>query len=157
MADVQLCNHPGCDAPATQAYAWEWGEKGVTCPTHVTHLNQTAAATKRKVTLAPLQEAPTPPMTRDERTRLKAEVYTLEEELSDAKEQGAKLYAERNDLAAQLRRALARETELKTKLADVEADLAKVNDELDDKTASLQEAVSELTTLRGIVGDTAPA
>lgn len=113
------CDQPLCQENATHAYTWEWGQSGAVCPKHQVLLQQTSENLGRKVTFAPIDPAATPPITRDERVRMKAESLVLAEELAEAKLRGLEMYRQIELLTAQVQSLTVRNREAEAQLKDL--------------------------------------
>ncbi len=120
-ADLDKCEE--CDAPATLAYRWDWGQTGIVCAEHGALLQQKSVALSRGIVVHPRQAAAPIPIGRDERVRLQAEAIVLKEDLTAAQSAGEQLHTKNKDLQLQLSAAVTRERELKAQLQDVGAKL----------------------------------
>lgn len=138
-----------CGQPAVSAYTWEWGDTGHCCAVHQSVLqSQTAVQLGRSITFQPLTSAAPPPMTRDERTRLKGEVYALEEEIKDLKLRGSELYTENTQLTQRVQSLTVRGRETEAKLRDAQRELEQLHEEIERRAAEHGELVDEVTRLR---------
>jgi septal ring factor EnvC (AmiA/AmiB activator) len=149
------CDQAGCSEPAVSSYTWDWGAKGVCCATHQMLLQQSSEHLQRRVTFAPLNLAPAP-ITRDERAKLKGEVYALEMECVDLKDRGAALYRENTTLTRQLQALTVRQRETEAQRDDARGELAKLAKSLEKSQAEQGEQFDELSRLRTLekfVGD----
>lgn len=139
-----------CDEPATFAYQWDWGEKGVVCSTHATLLQQTAGQLSRTVQITPLVPAAGAPLQRDERTQLKAAALVLEEELEEAKSRGLDLYRQVQELTRTNHGLTVREREAKAQLKDRELEVINLQGKLEERDAEHGELVAEIERLRAL-------
>jgi transposase len=114
-----MCDQPLCQEQATHGYTWEWGQSGAVCARHQVLLQQTAQNLGRTITFAPIDPAATPPITRDERVRLKAESLVLAEELTEAKTRGLEMYRQIELLTAQVQSLTVRNREAEAQLKDL--------------------------------------
>lgn len=138
-----------CGEPAKFSYAWDWGETGVCCAKHQTlQVQQQQNLGGRVFTFHALQPTGPVPMTRDERSRLKGEVYALEEEVKELKVRGLDLYNENVKLAAQVQSLTVRNRELVAQSKDAAGDLEKAHVALAQKEAEHGDMADELTRLR---------
>ncbi len=140
-----------CDAPAVFAYAFPWtgpGSSGVCCAAHAVTKQQIADNTGRSVILSALPPPTNQPLTRDERVRLKAEVYALEEETKDLKQRGLDLYNENTRLTSQLHAATARQNATRHQLEERDAQLSATQEKLEHAQAELGELQDEADRLR---------
>jgi hypothetical protein len=137
-----------CSQTAVFAYTWEWGEKGVCCAEHQFLLQQTAGNLSRSINFAPIQSSVVVPMGRDERVKLKAEVYALEEESNDLRARGSLLYAENTALTRQVQAATTRLRETETLLTEDRAELVELRARLEERDAEHGSLVDELQRLR---------
>jgi NAD(P)H-flavin reductase len=149
-----------CSEPAQFTYFWEWGEKGVCCAQHQFLQTQIASQIGRNVQFTPIVAAGPVAMTRDERTRLKGEVYALEEELKDVQARGLALYRENELLARQAQAATVRGRETELQLKEALADLDRARKDLEARDAehgNLVDEVGRLRTLASFIDDTEPS
>lgn len=156
-APPQLCDRPGCTAHATFTYTWEWGETGVCCSKHQVELGQLQKPLKRSCQFSPLNPGATPALTRDERAKLKAEVYVLQEELAEAKGRGLQMYEQTQALAKQVQLLSVQKREQDAQLKDARDELQMAMEELDARKAELGEIIDEVGRLRTLVPFTPPA
>lgn len=143
-----------CSSTAVFAYTWEWGEKGVCCATHQFLLQQTAGNLGRSVNFAPIASSVVVPMGRDERVKLKAEVYALEEEATDLRSRGSLLYQENTALTRQVQAATTRLREAERLLqesTDRTHELERRIEERDAEHGNLVDEVQRLRTLAKFV------
>jgi hypothetical protein len=148
-----LCDRGGdgvaCGKPSVFAYLWDWGERGTCCAEHATLLQQIATQINRTVTLHPLLSAPVAaPLTRDERTTLKAAVLVIEEELEEVKSRGLELYRLNNELLKTNNMLTVREREARAQLKDREGEVLHLRGELESRDAEHGELVLEVERLR---------
>ena len=145
-----MCETEGCSELATFSYVWDWGQSGKCCSRHAALLNQTSQQLSRGVQVTALQPTGPVSLTRDERTRLKAECYALEAEAEELKARGLALYRENETLTRQLQAAVVRlrETELQLKegIAKNEA-LTAALEKSDSEHGNLVDEVGRLRTL----------
>src|SRR5262245_18159032 len=132
--EIQLCDQPGCQEPAAFAYTWEWGESGTCCTKHQQTMQQTAGNLGRTIMFAPISSEATPPLQREERVRLKAEAFVLEEELAEAKQRGLELYRQNVELTSQVQRLTVREREAQAQRKDAVV----ARDEMDKRLGELE-------------------
>ena len=137
-----------CVEAAVSAYVWEWGERGVCCALHQTLLTQTSQNVGRSVVFAPLTPPAPAPLTRDERTKLKGEVYALGEEIEDLKSRGLALYRENEQLTRQVQATTVRLRETSLKLSEANQELDICRERLLARDAEHGELVDELERLR---------
>jgi hypothetical protein len=137
-----------CTQPAGMTYFLDWGESGVCCPQHQFLLNQMATQIGRSAQFSPLAVTGPVPMTRDERTRLKGEVYALEEELKDAKQRGLDLYRENETLARQAQAATVRGRETELQLKDALGEIDRLRNAVQERDAAHGDLVDEVGRLR---------
>lgn len=138
-----------CGKPAVSAYSWDWGETGYCCATHQAVLgSQTAPQIGRTISFTPIAPATPAPMTRDERARLKGEVYALEEEVKDLKLRGSDLYTENGKLAQRVQALTVRGRETEAQLRDAKAKIEELEAECERRNAEHGELVDEVTRLR---------
>jgi hypothetical protein len=148
VADAPPTCDRDCEEPATQAYAWEWGEKGVCCATHQFLLQQVSTQLSRSIGFSPLQPAAPAPLTRDERARLKGENYALEMEIEDLKSRGMALYNENTILARQAQAAVTRGRETSLQLEEAKATIDQLTRKLEQRDAEQADLVDECSRLR---------
>lgn len=137
-----------CNEAAIFSYVWEWGEKGACCSKHQFLQNQISGQIGRAVQFAPIVPVGPAPITRDERTRLKGEVYALEEELKDVQQRGLEMYRENERLARQAQAATVRGRESELQLKDALADLERAKKDLEARDAEHGALMDELGRLR---------
>lgn len=140
--EVQKCG--SCDKPAVYGYQWDWGEQGLACAEHAALLQQTATQLSRTVNVFPLQRVNPEPLTRDERTRLKATALVLEEELEEAKSRGLDLYRVNGQLRNDVQLHKVRNTEAEAQLKDAHAEINRLNNELQKRELEHGELVQQL-------------
>jgi chromosome segregation ATPase len=145
------CTENGCQQEANFTYVWPWGEQGNCCATHQVVVGQKATQLDRQITFTAIDPNRKPALTRDERTGLIAARMSAEQELVDVKAQGAQLYTSNTELAAEVRRFRARETELNRQLADARETAETALKERDDALADLHEAQTEVKRLQAIL------
>jgi chromosome segregation ATPase len=143
---MQLCSKYK-DQPAIASFVWAWGETGFCSAKYQIELNQIATSLSRTVSFAPLSTSEIP-MERSERTKLKAELLVLEEELSEAKLRGVDLYKENVKLTAQVQALTVRQRELEAQLQDSQIASTRLEHRLLTSDAAQGEMVDELTRLR---------
>lgn len=149
-APIHLCDHPGCDAVATYRYLYAWGQEGYVCSQHVLHKQQIAKNTKRSVSFTAINPGAAPDMTRDERTKLKAQMLVAQEERDENATRAQQLYRMNQDLAASVQRSKLIETELKAQIRDLSISREQTEAKLADRERQLAEASDELGRLRVI-------
>lgn len=147
-ADTVQCETDGCSEAATFAYVWDWGQGGKCCSTHAALLQQTSAQLNRGVQVTALVPTGPVPLTRDERTRLKAECYALEAEAEDLKARGLALYRENETLTRQAQAAIVRGRETEAQLKDALAQLETLKAALEKSDAEHGNLVDEVSRLR---------
>jgi hypothetical protein len=155
--DASICDRKGCVEIATLTYMFDWGENGKCCQKHSFVLRQAAEQTQRGVQISPLVAAAPAPLTRDERTRLKAETYALEAEIEDVKARGLTLYNENGKLARQAQAATVRGAETETQLREANVEIERLRAELEKRDAdhgNLVDEVGRLRTLSSFTQDT---
>lgn len=160
LADAaRACDRGEKDAPCTAkavfAYQWDWGEQGQCCAVHAQLLQQVASQINRTINLYPLQPAVPEPLTRDERTKLKAAVLVLQEELDEAKSRGLELYRATGQLQGDVKLLKVRNTEAEAQLRDARAEVAQLHDELEKRDRENAQLVLELDRLRSLESFTA--
>lgn len=143
----QKCDRD-CNEAAVFAYTWEWGEKGACCAKHQFLLQQTAGNLGRSVNFAPIQSSVVVPMGRDERVKLKAEVYALEEEGNDLRARGTLLYNENIALTRQVQALSTRLRETDALLTEERAELVELRAKLEERDAEHGSLVDEVQRLR---------
>jgi len=143
------CDQPGCTEPSVFSYTWEWGAKGTCCATHQMLLQQSSENLQRRVNFSPLNLAAAP-ITRDERAKLKGEVYALEMECVDLKERGSALFTENTALTRQVQALTVRQRETEAQREDARRELAELGKQLEASQAKQGEMFDELTRLRNI-------
>ena len=132
--EQDVCDRPGADGaecghPATQAYAWDWGESGVCCDLHATLLQQIAGQVNRTVVLSALRR-PVQPMGRDERCGLQARVLVLQEEVEEGKLRGLELYRANQAIYGEMRLAKVRSEEAHAQLTGALEEIERLHNEL---------------------------
>lgn len=142
------CDQAGCGKPAVFTYLWDWGQQGVCCAHHQLLLQQTSEPLQRKVSFSPLLAPGPVPMTRDERARLKGEVYAAEAEIEDLKGRGLDLYRENTKLATQVQALTVRGRESEAQLKDASVRITQLEQQLQDKDAEHGGLVDEVERLR---------
>lgn len=157
-AGPPACESERCDHPAVATAHWPWGESKRVCAKHQGLAQQTAENIGRSVSFAPIALPGDPPLTRPERVRLKAEIYTLEEEQKDLKQRGLNLYNENVALTRQLQAQSVTLNETKLQLRDARGDLAAAQELLEERGVQLGNATDELERLRTLAkfADTNP-
>lgn len=149
---AQTCDRTGadgvvCGEPATQAYSWEWGEKGVCCDKHAVLLQQIAKQVERTLTLVPLQQPIAPP-TRDERIAMRAKQMVLEEELEAAKLRGLELYRTNQQCIAEMRLAKVRSEEAHVQFIECQKQVNTLIEEVAKRDAENARLLSEVQRLQ---------
>lgn len=137
-----------CPNAAALSYLWDWGEKGVCCQQHMMLLQQTSGNLGRGVNFVPLVAAAPAPITRDERARLKGEVYALTEEIEEHKGRGLDLYRENTRLTEQLQALTVRHRETDLQLKDAKRLNEDLQEKIDERDAEHGNLVDELERLR---------
>lgn len=140
-----------CGAPAVFAFAFPWsgpGSSGKVCAAHAVTKQQIATNTGRECIISALPPPTNLPLTRDERVKLKAETYALEEECKDLKARGLELYNENTRLTQQLHAATARQNATKHQLDERDAQLKQTQEALEHAQAQLGELQDEASRLR---------
>lgn len=157
---LEQCDQDGCTNTAIVNYTWDWGMSGKCCAGHQAEFTQKQEALSRKVQFAPLQTAAPAPLTRDQRTRLQAEVLVLKEELEDAKLRGLDLYRENVKLAQSVQALTVRGRESEAQLRDMSREIERLQTELGKRDAehgALNDEVERLRTITKFLDDsTAP-
>lgn len=138
---ITLCDQSETPEPATHSYVWEWGASGTCCARQVPILQQTANNLGRAITFGLLTSGATPPLQREERVRLKAEAFTLGEELAEAKARGLEMYRQNTLLTAQVQALTVRNREADAQRKDAVA----ARDEMDQRLAALQSENASLS------------
>lgn len=151
------CDQAGCSQPAVFSYLWDWGQQGVCCAHHQLLLQQTSEPLQRKVSFSPLLAPVAAPITRDERSRLKGEVYALTEEIEDLKGRGLDLFRENTRLTTQLQALTVRNRETELQLQDAKRSLESLQQQLDDRDSEHGNLVDEVERLRSIAKFTEPS
>jgi regulator of replication initiation timing len=154
---ARSCDDKACDEPAAFAYTWDWGGGGVCCPKHQFLHQQTAETLLRKVNFAPLLPPGPVALTRDERVKLKAEVYALEAEAEDLKSRGAELYRENTALTRQVQATSTRLRETELQLKEQSALVDELRWKLEKRDAEQGTLVDEVTRLRTLAKFSEPA
>lgn len=149
--DTYKCDRDNCGADATFSYAWEWGEKGYCCSLHATLLQQIAGQISRSVMIVPLQRTRPEPLQRDERTRLKATAFVLEEELTEAKNRGLELYRINGQLRGDVQLMKVRNAEADAQLKDAHAEINRLNNDLQKRELEHGEMALEIDRLKTLV------
>lgn len=147
-AGAVVCETEGCAELATFSYVWDWGQAGKCCSQHAALLNQTSQQLSRGVQVTALQPTGPVPLTRDERTRLKAECYALEAELEEVKGRGLSLYNENGKLTRQLQATTTRSAETEARLKDATVKIEQLQAELEKRDAEHGNLVDEVGRLR---------
>lgn len=142
------CETEGCESVATFAYVWDWGQAGKCCSTHAALLQQTSSQLNRGVQVTALVPTGPVPLTRDERTRLKAECYALEAEAEDLKARGLALYRENETLTRQTQAATVRGRETEAQLKEALVEIATLRAALEKSDAEHGNLVDEVSRLR---------
>lgn len=147
-AGPTMCTQPGCSEPATLTYVWPWGEPGACCAAHRIHVSQKCDALGRgQVSFSTIDPNAVPVLTRDERTQLRAQVLSLQDECTEVKARGVELYKSNTDLANEARRHRVRNTDLEARVKDLEATLAETTKARDQARADLADAQTETQRL----------
>lgn len=146
-----ICDRDQCTEPASSSYLFDWGQGGQCCGKHQFLLKQVADQISRNVVFAPLATAAPVPMARDERTRLKGEVYAVTEELEEAKQRGLDLYRQNERLIQQVQSLTVRGRETELQLRDAANELEKAKSELERRDAEHGNLVDEVERLRTLV------
>lgn len=137
-----------CDETAVYTYAWPWGETGKVCALHARLLQQTAENLGRQVMLSGINPPGPVPLTRDERAKLKGEVYALEAEAEDLKARGLALYNENLELAKQVQALTVRQRETAAQLRDARAENEELAAKVMNRDVEHGNLVDEVTRLR---------
>lgn len=146
------CTEEGCKAEAVYTYVWPWGADGACCSLHRTHVQQKADALDRgPMNFTAIDPGRPVPVSRDERTQLRAALMTAEEDMRSAQERAAILYAENAKLREQLRQKFGAVQELEFQLNDRRADIARLTEERDAARADAGEAQQEAAELRAML------
>ncbi len=146
-----MCTHDGCEAPAAFLYQWPWGEKGACCIAHKRAIEMQEESLDRKASFVAIADAQPAPLSRDDRTRMYAEILALKDELNEVKQRSMDLYNSNTQIGEQARRYAARNTELEAQVKDARADLNMAVDDRDRYRADLADANAELARLRAIL------
>lgn len=158
-AGPATCEH--CSEIATHTYAWPWGEAGKVCALHARLAQQTAENLQRQVTIGNLSPTGPAPITRDERSKLKGEVYALQEEVTDLKARGVALFNENLQQAQSISALTLRNREAQQQLREARAENEELAAKLLQRDAEQQDQVEELQRLRKLAQfvdtSTAPA
>lgn len=144
------CEVGDCADIALVSFSWDWGQTGKCCAAHQSEFVQKQDALGRRVTFAPLQAASAAPLTRDQRTRLQAEVLVLKEEAEDLKARGTLLYQENVSLSKQLQALSVRSRENEAQLKDAAREIERLQVQLGERDAQFGEMTDELNRLRTI-------
>lgn len=150
-----VCTQPECREQASYAYRWAWGETGMCCATHRNALEQLSRNLKREIHFDRLETAPVAPMSRDERTRLKAAMLVAEEERDEAKQRAADLYKANAQLAQQLQALTVRQRESEAQLRDLSVQRDEAERQRDEAQAKWGDVSDELQRLK-LIADNAP-
>lgn len=159
---TQACSEPGCLKPAEFSYIWPWGDQGVCCGAHRLTLDQRARQQIKRGALqfSVLNPNAAPAITRDERTQLKARIYTLEEEAKDWAARCERLNQHAQQASDSLGRATTREFALTQELAEVKRERDLALDDAKEARVAAGRAIAERdrlqTTLQGITGPRLP-
>lgn len=146
------CTEPGCKAEAVYTYVWPWGEDGACCSLHRTHVQQKSDALERgQMNFTAIDPGRPVPVSRDERTQLRAALLTAEEDMRSAQERAAILYAENAKLREALRQKTAAINELEAQVNDRRADIARLTEERDGARADAGEAQQEAAELKAML------
>ncbi|HEY6723635.1 MAG TPA: hypothetical protein VI197_06360 [Polyangiaceae bacterium] len=133
VVDAPACDRGEKNAPcpnkAVFAYQWDWGERGTCCAIHATLLNQVASQIGRGVVMHQLAESAPAPLSRDERTKLKAAALVLEEELEETKTRALELYRVNTQLQGEVRMHKTRNREVTAQLDDAKAEVELLQEE----------------------------
>lgn len=148
--EQKRCDVDGCGAEAVFSYAWDWGETGVCCATHLTLLQQKAGQLSRTLNYTPLAPTQPAPLSRDERAKLLASNIVLEQELQEAKGRGLELYRKNAELSAQVQTHVLREREAKAQINDGLRAVAVLEEKLELRDREHAELVAELERLRTV-------
>jgi hypothetical protein len=154
---IALCDQPDCKEPAVYAFTWEWGVTGVCCEKHRFVLNQTAGNIARSITFSPLNASASPPLQREERVRLKAEILTLQEELTEAKTRGLELYRQNTLLTQQVQALTVRGRTTEAERKDAITEQSRMSARLEELEAENATLADELQRLRVLVDIPPPA
>ena len=126
------------------------------CALHAMLKQQVATQIERTITFHPLAPATPAPITRDERTRLKAESLVLAEELEEAKSRGLELYRVNDQLRGENRLLSVREAEAHAQLKDAQGQLEEARVALEKLNAENANLVQELERAKTLAAFTAP-
>ncbi len=149
--DVAICDHEGCGAIATHTYTWAWGESGACCSRHQVEKTQLSGTLKRTVTFTVINPGAQPPLQRDQRTRLQAEILVLKEELAESKAAGVSLYEQVKTLSGHVQRLTLLDRESRAQARDAIAMYEESRTNLEERETQLGEAVSEIGRLKAIL------
>lgn len=150
------CDQADCGKLAVFSYLWDWGQQGVCCAHHQLLLQQTSEPLNRKISFAPLLAPGPVPLARDERARLKGEVYAAEAEIEDLKGRGLDLYRENTKLSTQVQALTVRGRETEAQLRDASVRITQLEQQLQDKDAEHGNLVDEVERLRSLTKFSAP-
>jgi hypothetical protein len=152
VANKFLCSEPGCKEVAVYTYVWPWGQEGACCSVHRTHVQQKMDALDRgQMNFTVIDPGRPVPISRDERTQLRAGLMTAEEDMRAAQGRAATLYTENMKLREDLRRERAARAELEAQLQDRAVEIAHLTDERDSARADAGEAQQEAADLRAML------
>lgn len=153
---IAMCDEPGCTELAVSAYVYEWGEKGVVCARHQIVKSQVAKNTKRSVQFMPLNPLATPPLTRDERTQMKAQVLVAQEELEESRLRGGEMYHQIQKLSQRVSVLELEKRELTAQLTEAKALSDLADDEIEKRKAEVASLSDEVARLKVLVPPPAP-
>jgi chromosome segregation ATPase len=91
------------------------------------------------------------PISRDERTQLRAALMTAEEDMKAAQTRAALLYSENQTLREEARRQKGRILEVEKQLGERKADIVRLTDERDAARADAGEAQQEVAELQAML------
>lgn len=153
MAEIRMCDQPGCKQPASLSYRWDWGQTGVCCQEHGLLLQQTAVNVsshdlKRNINLAPLEHAQEAPLERSERTQLIAAKLAAEGEAAEIKRKSAELYQQNVNLTGQVSVLTLRNREANEQLTDARKTIDALEDKLHEREIDLGRVTDELLNLQ---------
>jgi hypothetical protein len=143
-----MCDQPECESVAEFSYLWSWGQSGYCCAKHQFLLNQAAQNMNQRIGFTVLAPQQTKPVEREERIQLHAARLAAEDELAQAKQRTAQVYAENQTLVAEVQRLRKLTSELEGHLRTTEDDARRLLEERDSALVELASARDELVRLR---------
>ena len=157
---IVMCDEPGCTEPAAFHYTWAWGATGAVCHRHQFLRQQTSRNIKQGIQFHPIQPGQAPPVERQERVQLHAARLAAEDELKEAQGRTSALYAQNQELLAEVRRLKADVAELDASGQETFNRAERLQTERDrafEELASARDRILKLETLNdALEGATVP-